>query len=127
MRGRGQRGEGVTDLDLGSMSPNCRPWQRVAGDGGERGSGGGGGASRDFCANLDRIGFVGGAVTHDQPRELCSRPPTSLCSAGHRGPPTMLRLGAPDQGAGTSRGVVGLQRLAGDRSNILPLDLHFYF
>ena len=70
------------------------------GGGGERGSSGGGGeASRDYCANLDRIGFVGGVVTHDQPRELCSPPPTSLCSAGHRGPPTMVRLGAPDQSA----------------------------
>ena len=105
-----------------------RPWWTVTVAVVRGSSGGGGEASRGYCANLDWIGFVGGVVWHTINLVSCAAgPPTSLCSAGHRGPPTMVRLGAPDQGAGTSRGVVGLQRLAGDRSNILPLDLHFSF
>ena len=46
---------------------------------------------------------------------------------GHRGPPTMVWLGAPDQGA--SQGPVrpvGLERER-DQPNILPLDLNFTF
>ena len=35
MRERAERRRGDRYLVLGSMSPNCRPWQRVAGDDGE--------------------------------------------------------------------------------------------
>ena len=59
---------------------------------------------------------------------VCRAPaPPLLYSAGHRGPPTMVWLGAPDQGA--SQGPVrpvGFERER-DQPNILPLDLNFTF
>ena len=56
-----------------------------------------------------------------------SAPHLFLYSTGHRGPPTMVWLGAPDQGA--SQGPVrpvGFEREK-DQPNILPLDLNFTF
>ena len=54
--------------------------------------------------------------------------PTSVYIArGHRGPPTMVWLGAPDQGASQAPvRPVGLERER-DQPNILPLDLNFTF
>ena len=41
-----------------------------------------------LALTLDRIGVSVGCVAHGQPRDLCVRLPTSLYSAGDRGPPT---------------------------------------
>jgi hypothetical protein len=58
-----------------------------------------------------------GAAAHGEPRTVCVRPPHLFICASDRGPPTMRRLGAPDQGAreqGSDR-VVGLG--PGDQPN----------
>ena len=63
---------------------------------------GGSGASREHCdcprSEGDFGGESGGAVN----LVPCAPAPTSLYIAGHRGPPTIERLGAPDQGANRS-------------------------
>ena len=59
---------------------------------------GGGGASREHCVNPRSVGDVGGETGGAVNLVLRAPAPTSLYSAGHRGPPTMRRLGAPDQG-----------------------------
>ena len=117
----------MTDLDLGSMSPNCRPWQRVAGDGGE--SVVAAVAALPVATALTLIGgwYRWGVAAHDEPRKTCPRPPPVFIAQATGAHQPLDWLGAPDQGAGNGGGVVGLQRAGGDRSNILPLDLHFYF
>ena len=66
-----------------------------------------GGASREHRANPRSVGDVVGRWRTGEPRDQCATGPHPLCSAGHRGPPTLVRLGIPDQDAvkGTDRPV----------------------
>lgn len=65
----------------------------------ERG-GGGSGASREHCANPRSVGECRwGVWRRGEPHTKCPGSHLCLYSAGHRGPPTIKRLSAPDQGA----------------------------
>ena len=59
---------------------------------------GGGDASRHYCAKPRSVGCVGGVVATNL--VLCAAGPTSFICAGDMGPPTIVGLDAPDQGAG---------------------------
>jgi hypothetical protein len=58
--------------------------------------GGDGGSGASHRAALTLIGgSVGGVEEHGEPHETCPRPPTSLYSAGDRGPPTIKGRAPP--------------------------------
>ena len=61
-------------------------------------TGGGGGTSRQLSANPRSVGISVGLSGTDEPRNWCRRPPPLFIAAGDRGPPTSIRLDAPDQG-----------------------------
>ena len=72
---------------------------------------GGSGASREHCDCPRSEGDIGGESGGAVNLVPCAPAPTSLYIAGHRGPPTIRGLGAPDQGAGQgARRAVGLDR-----------------
>jgi hypothetical protein len=59
-------------------------------------NGGGGGASRQLNANPRSDWYIGGAYgKRGEPRTSSRRPPTSLYSAGDRGPPTITNWVPP--------------------------------
>ena len=61
-----------------------------------------GGASREHYANPRSEGDLGGESGGAVNLVPCAPSPTSLYITGHRGSPTIERLGAPDQGANRS-------------------------
>jgi hypothetical protein len=52
-----------------------------------------------LCRTLDRKGVSVGCAAHDEPCEVCRRPPPLYIRTGDRGPPTIDRLDALDQNA----------------------------
>ena len=89
--------------------PECRPWWRwpaIAV------SGFGSGASRRYCQNPKSVGGCRWGARRTVNLVLSAADPTTLYRQRHRGPPTMVWLGAPDQGAIMgSRWVVGPTRV----------------
>jgi hypothetical protein len=74
--------------------------------------GSGGGASREHCANPSSVGDIGWVTGGAVNIILRAPAPTSLYSTGHKGPPTIRGLDAPDQGASQrARQAVGLDRV----------------
>jgi hypothetical protein len=65
---------------------------------------GGGGASRRHCTNPNRWVVWWGEWQLRATSYRVPLAPTTLYSAGDRGPPTSERLGAPDQGADEVKG-----------------------
>ena len=70
--------------------------------------------------------MVGGAPgSSGEPRALCPGTYLPFMVLCDRGPPTMERLGAPDQGA-DPRAQLAVGSIAGDQTNILPLNLTLF-
>jgi hypothetical protein len=75
-----------------------------------------GASRRHYAMPIGGLGFCGVGLGHDEPWVLCLRPPLLLFIAQRvGGPPTMDRLGAPDQGA--IQGERGPSRWAGPEIN----------
>jgi hypothetical protein len=96
-----------------------------------KGGGGGSGASR--CTTLTLIGgSINGVEEHGEPHETCPRPPTSLYSAGDRGPPTIKGRAPPirtqsrgrDRAVGLGHGEINLTIFS---LRTCPITIYFWY